>query len=137
MGLSARAAWMECVSLLDRMAPYGGVATILWHTRSLSPERLWNETYIRLISELERRGAWFGAAEAVTSWYRARRQLQLGRPSFTADEARLSIQGANANPGFILRVHQPVPGQAARSYDAPWDGRPDAVIPFAQEKIPE
>ncbi|NGZ95576.1 MAG: hypothetical protein CV089_05500 [Nitrospira sp. WS110] len=54
---------------------YGGVITINWHDRSLMPERLWGDVYIRLIHELKGKGCWCASGEHVVSWFQARRSV--------------------------------------------------------------
>ncbi|OGV42039.1 MAG: hypothetical protein A2X46_05650 [Lentisphaerae bacterium GWF2_57_35] len=132
LGLSPAAAWREMTKILDTIADFGGVAAILWHTRSLSPERLWDEPYIKLIDELERRGAWFGAAASVTEWFRARRQLKLTRDAISTERVRVHIEGPSFQPGCTLRVHIPIPSHGAwgvvRQYDVPWSGEAEVQI---------
>ncbi|MFH0878296.1 MAG: hypothetical protein V2A34_01145, partial [Lentisphaerota bacterium] len=106
---------------------HGGLATILWHTRSLSPERLWGDAYARLIRELERRKAWFGTAAQVAAWFRRRRQAAVTKVSVIPAGLRAEVSDpAGGAEQLALRIS--VPGKAhdgLRSvivYEAPWTG---------------
>jgi hypothetical protein len=137
MGLPPSVAWRECVKVLDSIEQYGGVATILWHTRSLSPERLWNEPYARLVRDLERRKAWFSTAAGISAWFRARRQLQPKDVQISAEAIKLRMQGAPFKPGFTFRIHRPVSRGIVRQYDVPWDGNPDVRIELSSQTAHE
>src|SRR5207244_1172385 len=46
-GLNESQAWMLCEPLVRNAAANGGVLTLLWHTRSLAPERQWGDFYLQ------------------------------------------------------------------------------------------
>ena len=49
------------------MSSSGGALTVNWHTRSLSPERLWGDFYKELLAEIQTHRVWFGTA-AGSCW---------------------------------------------------------------------
>ena len=59
--------------IIDHAVQSGGCITVNWHDRSLAPERLWGDFYVRLLTELENRGAWFATSAEAVSWFRKRR----------------------------------------------------------------
>src|SRR5262249_35983330 len=79
LALPEAEAWRRCQDMIANTEQSGGVLTVLWHDRSLGPERHWGDFYERLVVELKRRGAWFANARDVVDWFRARRAV-----SFTA-----------------------------------------------------
>ncbi len=124
-------AWNLCLSILDTAARYGGVVTILWHMRSLAPERLWGEFYLRLLQELQKRGVWFGTAGQVVRWFRQRRLVKFEAYSFTGNKIRLCLrqEGGAPNPPLFLRVHRPRQAKANKPehggqeyFDVAWNG---------------
>ena len=56
LNLSEGQAWDLCAKLLEHARAHGGVLTIGWHDRSLAPERLWGDFYIRLPRDPQRIG---------------------------------------------------------------------------------
>jgi hypothetical protein len=113
LALSESVAWQRCLAMITNAERHGGVLTVLWHDRSLGPERHWGDFYVRLVEDLKRRGAWFANAHAVVDWFRARRAVR-----FTAGGCELPHGGLRDLPGFTLREHRP--GEPPR--DQPWDG---------------
>jgi hypothetical protein len=138
LGLNETQAWDLCSSIIDTAAQYGGVVTVLWHMRSLAPERLWGEFYVRLVQELKERGAWFGTANQVVQWFRQRRAVSFEDSTLVDNTLRLRLQyaGGGSGPGLCLRVHRPqmaglsgsCTGQAP--IDLPWTGEPSVAIPL-------
>jgi hypothetical protein len=114
-------AWVLCDALLKKAAAYGGVLTVLWHTRSLAPERLWGNFYLQLLGALQTRRVWFGTASRIVEWFRKRRAV--------------SFQGAHSPevgdglPDLALRVYRPAAnsgvGQDPKQFvDVRWTGQP-------------
>jgi hypothetical protein len=66
-----------CRQILDDVCRHGGVATISWHERSLSPERHWDRAYDQLLTLLRARSASVRTAHEVVSWFRLRRSIDL------------------------------------------------------------
>jgi hypothetical protein len=50
---------------------------LLWHLRSLAPERCWDGFYARLLAYLDSEGAWMAPAAEVVSFCRQRRSVRL------------------------------------------------------------
>jgi peptidoglycan/xylan/chitin deacetylase (PgdA/CDA1 family) len=96
-------------AILDHVVQAGGCFTVNWHDRSLAPERLWGEFYSRLIDELRGRGAWFGTASQVVSWFRKRRSVVFEADTINAQHVRIRITSdvAKDMPGLRLRIHTP------------------------------
>jgi hypothetical protein len=69
-----------CEKIILSVDSYKGVLTLLWHQRSLGPERLWGDFYKMLILKLQSKNAWFATAGGVVDWFRMRR-LTLFKPN--------------------------------------------------------
>jgi hypothetical protein len=136
MGLTDTQAWDLCSTVIDTVAQHGGVLTLLWHLRSLAPERLWGEFYIRLQKELQERGAWFGAAGQVVQWFRQRRSAVFEEYSIGENALRLRLNhdGSVSEARLFLRVHRPRRAGAAGAqaepdyFDVPWNGESSVEI---------
>jgi hypothetical protein len=103
-------AWRACESLIGDATKHGGVLTILWHTRSLAPERHWGEFYTRLLGELSRNQAWFGTAAQIVAWFRKRRSVSFSKSGFTNRQVQVAMECPHdgvSTPGLVLRVHRP------------------------------
>lgn len=111
MGLRQSEAWDLVSEILDNSDVHGGAVTVNWHHRSIAPERLWDDFYVRLIEEFERRGAWIGSARQIVSWFRKRRSLAFDEVSWSGGEltVRLSSAGDCRTLPMRLRVHKPDP----------------------------
>jgi hypothetical protein len=109
MNLSERQAMEACRRLIRQMAHFGGALTINWHTRSLSPERLWGDFYERLLEEIQKYRVWFGTAQQVVSWFQARRELRFEQVQFTENGLSLKIAGRGSDNQlpFVVRMHHP------------------------------
>jgi peptidoglycan/xylan/chitin deacetylase (PgdA/CDA1 family) len=136
MALTDAQAWDLCMTIVAAAARYGGIVTVLWHMRSLAPERLWGEFYVRLLQELRTRGAWFGTAGQVVQWFRQRRSVLFEESRFTEDTLRLRLgrKGGGFEPRLFLRVHRPQRAGSMGAYaqqthlDVPWTGQPSVEI---------
>lgn len=119
MGLSESEAMEQCKNLIASFRSYGGVLTINWHTRSLSPERNWDSFYLELLDLLKVERVWFATARAAVEWFRRRRQIRFEDVEVTSRGVKVKLRAMNApdSPGFTLRVHNP--GQVVKSAD--WD----------------
>jgi len=73
MNLSDDQASAAMLPLIENATRFGGVLTINWHDRSLGPERLWSDSYVRLLHDLRARKPWFATATRAVSWFRKRR----------------------------------------------------------------
>lgn len=109
MNLSETEAMGRCRHLIRQAAKVGGVLTVNWHTRSLSPERLWGGFYRALLEEMRKYRVWFGTAQQAVNWFRARRAFRFGQVQFTGDSLHLKMSGPSLNglPPFVVRVHHP------------------------------
>ena len=76
LALKEADAYQLCRGLFDTVDCYGGVMTLSWHDRSLEPERLWGDFYVRLLQEVRTRGAWIGSARQIVKWFRQRRSIR-------------------------------------------------------------
>jgi hypothetical protein len=121
-----------CNGVIDTVAGLGGVVTTLWHTRSLSPERLWDQLYTDLIKALRAKGAWFGSASEVVDWFRTRRSVSFESVAFTGNElsVRLTSSPYRSRAHMSIRVHLPHARSGDRPHEAgfvdfPWSGETD------------
>jgi hypothetical protein len=125
--LRESSAWKFCETLLKNAAAYGGVVTILWHTRSLAPERQWGRFYRRLLETLRERSVWFATAAQVVQWFRYRRSVSFGKVEFSNGSLRLELRqngadgagGINNQPNLLIRIYRD-----RRFVDIPWMGEP-------------
>jgi hypothetical protein len=107
LGLSLAEAGEQIQRIIDNAAQVGGVVTVNWHDRSLSPERLWSGSYLDLLKELKAQRAWFATATQVVTWFRKRRKAVFAN---TRDESEqnhpltVSDEG-HCLPGLLLRIH--------------------------------
>ncbi len=108
MNCTEREALPICERILDWAQELGGVSTLLWHERSLVPERQWDGTYRWLLAQLRQRGACVLPARDVVSWFDARRSVELEGATVEADRLyALADRGpeTGASPALILRIH--------------------------------
>ena len=138
LNLSKGAAWLHCAPLIANARRQGGVVVVLWHDRSLAPERLWGDFYQRLIHELEAQGAWFGTAREVVRWFRKRRSVVFesacdGSMALTLHRTQETEAGTAP---MVVRIHNPPPGIAdysgaeAAFHDIRWDREPSIALPM-------
>jgi peptidoglycan/xylan/chitin deacetylase (PgdA/CDA1 family) len=115
MNLSPRQAGTVVASLMDNAARFGGVLTVNWHDRSIAPERLWDEFYVKLLDDLKIRGAWFPTAAQAVSWFRKRRSAVVDAVAREGDElvvkASLNKPDDDSLPALRVRIHNPNGGQ--------------------------
>jgi len=102
MSLSEGQAFPQCERVIREVLTYGGVVTINWHTRSLSPERLWGDFYGRVLSLLRSRATWFATAEQVTGWFASRRAIAFR--SEAANGQKTIVEGVTSTFGPKLKV---------------------------------
>lgn len=109
MGLSDGEALDSCKKLIQFASVFGGALTVNWHTRSLSPERLWGDFYHRLLGEMQAYRVWFGTASEITGWFRKRRAFRFDRVTFQGDRVQMRLTGESfdGQPPLALRVYQP------------------------------
>lgn len=109
MALSEKEALDACRGLLNSMCAAGGSLTVNWHTRSLSPERLWDEFYAALLKEIQTHHVWFSTAQQIVDWFRKRRALRFDSVSFAENSVRMSVStpGGRPLPSFVVRMYHP------------------------------
>jgi hypothetical protein len=138
MNLSETRAMESCQHLIRQTANFGGVLTINWHTRSLSPERLWGDFYQRLLKEIQKHRVWFATAQQVVSWFQARRDLCFEQVRFTENGLRLKMtdRSSDIHLPFVVRIHHPKSRVSAESTagvtpaysDIPWKGEVELTV---------
>lgn len=103
--------------LINDAERLGGALTINWHDRSIAPERLWDDFYLRLVGELKSRRAWLPNAALAVAWFRKRRSAALswGWSGPDAIRVRGRLDTAGTLPGLKVRVFKP----RARSLSQP------------------
>ncbi|HTW78146.1 MAG TPA: hypothetical protein VME23_01255 [Terracidiphilus sp.] len=109
MNLSEADALRTAGDIIQNMASAGGALTINWHTRSLSPERLWGEAYATLLGQIRKHRVWFGTAEDVVAWFRARRALRFDSLHIDEHCVGVTITGSSGpvQPRFTVRIYDP------------------------------
>ena len=108
-------------SLLNNAERIGGTLTINWHDRSIAPERLWDDFYLRLLGELESRQAWLPNAALAVAWFRKRRSAVIKWNWSGARAIRVQgrLDSTETLPGLKVRVFKP----RARSLSEPMGAR--------------
>ncbi len=129
LNLSFKKARSICSGLISHFRKHGGVLTILWHLRSVAPERFWGKFYQELVESLKRQGAFFGTAGQIVQWFRYRRKINFLRLSSRKDRLILTLGEHRhlPNPGLFLRVTTPGGIQ-----EFPLNGKRKLVIPLNQ-----
>jgi hypothetical protein len=118
---------------------FGGALTINWHTRSLSPERLWGEFYQKFLSEMKKHRVWFRTAGQAVRWFQSRRALRFESVQFVEDGLQLKVSLPTIDAGqppFTLRVHHPMvsgivetsAGSQHPYVDIPWKGEAELTL---------
>jgi hypothetical protein len=122
MNLSESRALDSCKQLLKIAKAFGGVVTVNWHTRSLSPERLWGDFYKTLLDEMRRYRVWFGTAQEIVAWFRNRRALCFEEVQFSEEGLRLKLTGPSPDEQhpFLVRVY---PGGSRAPLDSASEAR--------------
>jgi hypothetical protein len=130
MMLSETEALAVCSSVIQSAVSFGGVLTLNWHTRSLSPERLWGGFYGQLLEAIRGHRVRFGRALEIIAWFRKRRALRFDTVACEGDGRHvvLSSPAGQSDPPFTVRVHYggPISGGSSaceRAYtDHHWNG---------------
>ena len=130
MGLTEREAMLLADRLLEQMKIFGGVLTINWHDRSLSPERLWDDFYRRLLNKLKGQKIWFGTGLQVVKWFEKRRSANFEEVSFKANQVKLRLRCASdrLTPDLMVRIYKPGAGRHK-------SGEKKGSIPFTGELL--
>jgi hypothetical protein len=101
MHCSESEAVTHCDQILKHAERHKGVITVLWHQRSIGPERMWGNFYLNLVKKFRDRNAWFATAGDVVKWFRLRRAVRFTSQG-EIDLSRLPDKRANL-PSLILR----------------------------------
>ncbi len=109
MGVSEEEALLMCKKFIDDTKTYGGVLVINWHSRSLSPERNWDDFYIELLRLIKAENVWFASARQAVEWFRKRRAVQFEYVTFLHDKVQIKLNGIanNIPPDITIRVCLP------------------------------
>jgi hypothetical protein len=131
---------LRCQAIWQSVERHGGVLTVLWHERSLAPERQWGDFYARLLEILRGRSTWFGTARDVVQFFRRRRALTLGEPTFDGRSVLVPVhddyEGSPEGPAPCVRVHVPGTGKGRRKYvDVPYLGGETMTIELGGERV--
>jgi hypothetical protein len=139
MNLRDEDAMNTCIEVIEQFSRFGGVLTVNWHTRSLSPERLWGEFYKSFIARIKSSRAWFGTAQQIVNWFRARRAIEFLEVCSSGDTSNLIITGPSSNgkPPFRVRVYnasKDINGSGITEpyYEIPWPGGFDLALAMNQ-----
>jgi hypothetical protein len=126
----------RCIGVIQSVARCGGALTINWHTRSLSPERLWGEFYKALLARIKQRKVWFCTAGANAKWFRARRAVRFEAVS-NEEELRLTTDGPLPDdlPPLKVRIYrtQKADHRDTDNQDLEWRGGADLAVCVAPQ----
>ena len=108
MNLSFKEAGAVVKRLVENAIRFGGVLTVNWHDRSIAPERLWGEFYVKLLDDLKSERAWFPTAAQAVAWFRKRRSVAFGECSQENGEfkVKLTIDSDDSVCGLRIRIHR-------------------------------
>ena len=138
MNLSEIEAWNLCNKLISNTMRFGGVLTLLWHMRSIAPERLWGDFYFCLLETLKENKAYFGTAKQVVNWFQGRRALTFKEVHINNEYIRIVLdhKGDVLDPKLLLRIHLPEGSKPHLSQvntkiiDIPWSGETEVSMPL-------
>lgn len=133
-----------CEKLLNAADCHGGVLTLSWHDRSLEPERLWGDFYVRLLREIQSRGAWIGSARQIVNWFRQRRSV-LFEESYVVDgKLRLKLKTDQLTSGLEMFLRFYIPSNSAKktnsekdyqNFDIPLNGQEFIEMPLKHSEV--
>lgn len=106
MHLRPADALAACEALIAEVAEHGGVATISWHERSLSPERLWDRVYAGVRGLLRARDADVRTAREVVAWFRARRGVCLEGADLDIRALAMAVPADGDPTALRVRIHR-------------------------------
>jgi hypothetical protein len=109
--LSPKDATARINEIIDTAVNQGGCITVNWHDRSIAPERLWTDTYVKLVNELKGRGAWFATASQATAWFQMRRSVKFEVNRDGAVHSALPVRWDEGLPPLTLRTYSTSSGE--------------------------
>jgi hypothetical protein len=129
MNLTESEAWDKVHAVISAFLACGGVLTINWHHRSIAPERLWDDFYVRLLDSLKQRSAWFATGTQAVGWFKKRRLIEFGEISNVDGTVSVKLKHLCKfdGPGLMLRSHF-LMGKGD-CVEVPADGYADFEIP--------
>ena len=141
MGLDDRQAFALCKKLIRNSVINGGVLVINWHHRSIAPERLWKDFYLKLINEIDRYPVWYANARNTVKWYKQRRKIKFLETKFDGNCVKIKIR-CDTNPSYpppVIRIYNPAKNTRAESihfnsqenyYEKPCIGEKEIMLDF-------
>ena len=137
MSLNKYEAWKRCQDLIEKASSNGGILTILWHDRSLSPERLYEDFYIKLLNELKNKKVWFATAMEACNWFNNRRAAKYGNIEIDENVVHIKMLTDNkdSQPPMKMRIYHPAINHQSTNYiDVPWRGENELSISVSNLK---
>jgi len=109
LNLSDQEGLYLCHKILHHTFNCGGVITILWHLRSIAPERLWDDFYMKLLETLKDYNVFFATATQAVQWYSKRRTIEFKEVTFEKNHVKVKLLNNEEinNLSYIIRVHTP------------------------------
>ena len=110
MNLAELKAMESAKNIVKALKLFGGVLTVNWHQRSLGPERLWDDFYIRFLEDLKTHNVWFARGGDAVKWFQRRRSVFFEKSEFDGKSLKLKLGGYafNQQPGLMVRIHRPI-----------------------------
>jgi hypothetical protein len=97
-----------CAGMRAHASRLGGALTLLWHERSLAPERQWGWLYGEMLEAFRRDEAWMTSAEKAVAWFEARRAVKFTDVRVSEGEVSVRLSGpVPPAPGIRVFVHTP------------------------------
>ena len=140
LNLDEDEAYRRVTDILEDFRRFGGVFTTNWHDRSIAPERLWDDFYVKLLLTLRQRDVWFATAGQAVGWFRQRRsammEFEVIEPGVIRVRTHLTKLDSTL-PGLRIRVHRPhiiasaeplAAGPDAGFVDTPFNDSTDLLI---------
>jgi hypothetical protein len=123
--LSAEQAMIRMNGMVDDMRQFGGALMINWHDRSIAPERLWDDFYVRLVGKLQAAGAWFCTAGQAAAWFQRRREVSF--ETSKTETATAQVHGKHDLPGLRIRSYPSGSGLRTRASKVGGAGSSDVL----------
>lgn len=107
MGLCENEAFVLCKNIIKNVYTFGGVLVINWHDRSLAPERLWGDFYMKLLLEIKSWRPWFATGSEVTEWFQKRRSAKFSKITVEDELPQIAVEGfsVGSGPGLGIKIY--------------------------------